>query len=164
MISGIVFFYLSLIFSSSTQAMEEVCFTDGDQFEKIKMILPAHFQNPPLVFTRDVRDTLVPVTAAVKILITDEKKLKLVAHTWTSFNIESEELYIAEICYKEPEFTVKLDNGESYNIETNSKNKSVEISNLEFQKSSESVFAGIIEKIKQEQKQNSSNKEHSSSR
>lgn len=79
LISGIIFFYLSLFFAGSTQATEEVCFTNGDQFEQIKMILPAHFQNPPLVFTRNVRDSVIPVTAAVKILITDEKTMGLVS-------------------------------------------------------------------------------------
>lgn len=157
--------FLTSILLTAVHGRAETCFTNGTEYEQIKKELPAIFQKLPVMFTAD--STLL--TAGLQIRIADEpnKRLKLDGHIWKPDDIYSDESYVKKICYhkatsgtlgitQDPEFEVTLDNGKSYTIEIDDEDKKVTILSFDFELSSAAKFAGIVEKIKREQKSGSS--------
>ncbi len=137
-------FLVGLLFSISLFAAD-TCVSTASEFAEKSSSLPTFVQKLPTMLTTDG----FLVTAGLKIRTVGEK-LKLEGYVWKPGEILIDDGYISKACYDGKVLNVTLENGTTYAAKVKG-DSSVSIQGVTFEKSSESKFAGIVEKVKDAQ-------------
>lgn len=127
------FFIVLNIILSSPAFSATTCVTNAGEYKKIENNIPVILQKLPLMFTAEGQSVFfVDISAAVKILVDSNGRLKLQCMILTNKDLEVDENYIEKACYKNGVLSVDLQNGDSY--ELNVKGSVVKISGVSLQR------------------------------
>ena len=143
MISGLMVVLAVLV--SNVAIAADVCVSNASEFSSQSANLPQVVQKLPAMLVTDG----FLVTAGLKIRTAGDK-LKLEGYVWKPGEIIVDDAYISKACFDGKNFDVTLESGKSYSVKVKG-DKSVSIQGVTFDKSSESKFASIVERIKAEQ-------------
>lgn len=124
---------------------EEKCVTSPSELSAQEKYFPEVIQPLPTML---IIDSLF-VTAGIKIG-TAGGKLKLEGHVWKMGNIYVDDAYLKKVCYDGEILKVTLENGKTYDVKAKS-SSTVSIQGATFKRSSDSEFAGIVQKIRKAQ-------------
>ncbi|MDG0814987.1 hypothetical protein [Bdellovibrio svalbardensis] len=141
---------VGFLFSISAIAAD-TCVSTATEFAAKSASFPQVIQKLPAMLTTDG----FLVTAGLKIRTVGEK-LKLEGYVWKPGEISVDDGYVTKACFDGKILNVTLENGTTYAAKVNGE-KSVSIQGVDFDRSSEAKFAGIVEKIKEAQAKKSRN-------
>lgn len=132
-----------LVFQSAFA--EEKCATSPSELMAQEKYFPDVIQPLPTMLIIDS----IFVTAGIKIGVSGGK-LKLEGHVWKLGSIYIDDAYLKKVCYDGETIKVTLENGKTYDVKAKS-STTVSIQGATFKRSSDSEFAGIIQKIRKAQ-------------
>lgn len=141
---------MALAFSVTANAAS-TCIQNAAEHAEKNASLPAFVQKLPAMLVTDG----FLVTAGLKIRIAGNK-LKLEGSVWKPGEVLKDDCYISKACYDGETLKVTLENGKSYEAKVKNE-ESVSIQGITFDKSSESKFAGVIDKIQKAQAKKAEN-------
>ena len=132
------------------------CVKTPSEYNEKNSELPAFLQKLPAMM---VTDSML-VTAGLKLKAAGDR-LKLEGYVWKPNEVIINDAYIKNACFDGKSLKVTLDNDKIYDAKLG--DKAVKIDGFQFDESSEYKFAGVVEKIKAEQKKRNSRSSSDSS-